>query len=217
MKTATSISIIVTAIGAVVIGMAIFVFFRSNPTSQLSNGQSNQQIENSNRGNLNNVTLVPRIVKSGKLVTPDQAISNPNTADWRQHCVTDFPCLKLPDTFSACRGVDTTYVVIENTPTCGSDSSEPIMNINVVDVAGTLDSVIPQTTELVARTFQNSSDVVTGSVADNTLYCLDDLQMRHCVVTFGTKKRYLVRGDYYFQQPDERTAYDGLVRSMLAQ
>jgi hypothetical protein len=90
-----------------------------------------------------------------------------------------------------------------------------IMLVTSVSPTGSEISVIPETSEKVAPASQKISDAIVGEVGVNKLYCLDDEQMRHCVVTEGDK-RYLVRGNFYFQQPTERSAFDGLVRSLLS-
>ena len=202
----------VVVLGVAVIFTAIFWLYFQNqsPVDQINNNQ------NITPANVNQTASnqVPRIIQSGNIVSADEAISNPSTVDWKSSCLTNFPCFQLPTAFAACPGADPSYIQIVNQGTCDNPDTEAIMNISNASFVGSDESVIAQTSEMVSPAFQKVSDTVTGSLGENKIFCLDDTQMRHCVLTLPNTNRFLVDGYNYFDQPAEKTAFDGIVRSL---
>lgn len=158
-------------------------------------------------------SLVPRIVQSGRIANLDDAISKPDITGWKEVCVAGVPCVMLPPDLSLCESEPGSAVVV-NTSSCGADS-ESIMLLSKVESVEPAALVIPQTKELVARAFQNISDDIVGRGLNGSSFCLDDLQMRHCVVSLNDGSRYLLRGDFYFDQQRDRIAFDGVLRLII--
>lgn len=194
------------------LGFSAGWFFRSpsnNSTLHTSNIDGNSLVKN-----VNSIGTVNRIVLSGQTATLDSAISHPDASKWHEICTTGFPCLLLPPDFSAAAaGSDYPNQVDINEPS-GSDAASFII-FKKIALTGSAESYIVQAAGTVDQKFQHSSDAVSGTLNGNQLKCLDDGQMRYCVITMSNQQEYFIRGDYYWQQADQRLAFDGMVRQLL--
>lgn len=178
---------------------------------RFSSSKNQKLVESTNRQS----AQVPRILYSGKTIELDLGITRPDTQTWVSQCFSEWPCFKLPSSFAGCLSQDKSSVVVVNQSTCTSKLAEPVLLLTKKSVEQSEQAAIPQTTELVGPSFQKLSDAIRGNSGGTDVFCLDDQQMRHCVLTYSNGTRFLLRGDFYHEQDEDRNAFDGTLRSML--